>query len=95
MTLGKLHRALRLSVEHIPDVGLNDIKEEDEEEIEEEIESEDEFDEEDAAEVLNLSQDCVASEDTDFEPFSKSRNCLIVSISTSACTATVKMFSES
>lgn len=69
VTLGKLHRALRLSVEHIPDVGLNDIKEEDEEEIEEEIESEDEFDEEDAPKVS--SQDGVASEDTDFEPFSK------------------------
>lgn len=82
---------LRLSVEHIPDVGLNDIKEEDEEEIEEEIESEDEFDEEDAPKVLNLSQDGVASEDTDFEPFSKSRNCLIVSISTSTCTVTAKM----
>lgn len=82
---------LRLSVEHIPDVGLNDIKEEDEEEIEEEIESEDEFDEEDAPKVLNLSQDGVASEDTDFEPFSKSLNCLIVSISTSACTVTAKM----
>ena len=56
-------------MEHIPDVGLNDIKEEDEEEIEEEIESEDEFDEEDAPKVS--SQDGVASEDTDFEPFSK------------------------
>ena len=56
-------------MEHIPDVGLNDIKEEDEEEIEEEIESEDEFDEEDAPKVS--SQDGVASGDTDFEPFSK------------------------
>jgi len=82
-------------VEHIPDVGLNDIKEEDEEEIEEQIESDDEFDEEDAPKVLNLSQDGVASEDTDFEPFSKSRNYLIVPISTSACTATTKMLSES
>ena len=78
-------------MEHIPDVGLNDIKEEDEEEIEEEIESEYEFDEEETPKVLNLSQDGVASEETDFEPFSKSRNCLIVPISTSACTATTKM----
>lgn len=81
-------------MEHIPDVGLNDIKEEDEEEIEEEIESEDEFDEE-TPKVLNLSQDGVVNEETDFEPFSKSRNCLIVSISTSAGTTTAKMLSES
>lgn len=82
-------------MEHIPDVGLNDIKEEDEEEIEEEIESEDEFDEEDAPKVLNLSQDGVASEDTDFEPFSKSRSCLVVLFATSACTASTKMLTSS
>ena len=71
---GKLHRALRLSVEHIPDVGLQDIEEEDEE-IEEEIESENEFDEEDAPKHVTLNQDGVTSDDTDIELFSKSHNC--------------------
>lgn len=71
---GKLHRALRLSVEHIPDVGLQDIEEEDEE-TEEEIESENEFDEEDAPKDVMLNQDGVTSDDTDIELFSKSHNC--------------------
>lgn len=81
--LGKLHRALRLSVEHIPDSGLQDIQEEDEEnvheEIEEEINSEDEFDEEDGSKEAMLNQDGVTSDDNDIEPFSKSRDCLTAS----------------
>ena len=74
---GKLHRALRLSVEHIPDGELQDIEEEDEEDIEEDIESEDEFDEEDAPKDARLNQDGVTSDETDMESFSKSRNCCI------------------
>ena len=61
---------MRLSVEHIPDVGLQDIEEEDEE-IEEEIESENEFDEEDAPKNVTLHQDGMTSDDTDMELFSK------------------------
>ena len=80
ITIGKLHRALRLSVEHIPDSGLQDIQEEDEEgveeEIDEEINSEDEFDDEDGSKEAMLNQDGVTSDDNDIEPFSKSRDCL-------------------
>jgi len=55
-------------VEHIPDVGLQDIEEEDEEEIEEEIESENELDEEDAPKVT-FNQDGVTSDEIDMESF--------------------------
>ena len=76
---GKLHRALRLSVEHIPDSGLQDIQEEDEEavkgELEDERDSEKEFDEEDGPNEAMLNQDGVTSDENDIEPFSKSRNC--------------------
>ena len=76
---GKLHRALRLSVEHIPDSGLQDIQEEDEEaaegEIEEEFDSENDFDEQDGSNEAMLNQDGVTSDENDIEPFSKSRNC--------------------
>ena len=60
-------------MEHIPDVGLQDIEEEDEEEIEEEIESENELDEEDAPKVT-FNQDGVTSDEIDMESFSKSHN---------------------
>ena len=73
---GKLHRALRLSVEHIPDVGLEDIEEEEEHEIEEEIESQSEYDEEDAPKEMRLNQDGMASDETDMESLSKSHKCL-------------------
>lgn len=80
LALGKLHRALRLSVEHIPDSGLQDIQEEDEEgveeDVEEEINSEDELDEEDGSRDAMLNQDGVTSDENDIEPFSKSRDCL-------------------
>ena len=66
---------MRLSVEHIPDVGLQDIEEEEDEEIEEEIESENEFDEEDAPKDVAFNQDGVTSDETDIELFSKSHNC--------------------
>ena len=57
-------------MEHIPDVGIQDIEEEDEEEIE----SENELDEEDAPKDVTFNQDGVASDETDMEPFSKSGN---------------------
>lgn len=70
-------------MEHIPDSGLQDIQEEDEEnvheEIEEEINSEDEFDEDDGSKEAMLNQDGVTSDDNDIEPFSKSRDCLTAS----------------
>lgn len=81
-TSGKLHRALRLSVEHIPDSELQDIQEVDEEGVEEEIEenldSENEFDVEDGSKEAKLNQDGVTSDENDIEPFSKSRNCLTI-----------------
>ena len=84
LALGKLHRALRLSVEHIPDSGLQDIQEEDEdgveEESEEEINSDDELDEEDGSREGLLNQDGVTSDENDIEPFSKSRDCMTFSL---------------
>ncbi|XP_068681070.1 peripheral-type benzodiazepine receptor-associated protein 1-like isoform X3 [Montipora foliosa] len=62
---GKLHRALRLSVEHIPDVGLGDIKEEDENEIHNE--SEHVLDKEDGPKGLTVNQDGAISDETDSE----------------------------
>ena len=77
VTSGKLHRALRLSVEHIPDVGLQDIEEEDEEEkqeeMEEEHESENEFDEQGGSKETGFNQDGITSDENDIMPFSKSR----------------------
>lgn len=79
VTSGKLHRALRLSVEHIPDVGLQDIEEEDEAEIEEEIEEEhdsgNEFDEQDGSKETGFSQDGITSDEIDIMPRSKSCDC--------------------
>lgn len=71
-------------MEHIPDSGLQDIQEEDEdgaeEEIEEEINSEDELDEEDGSREGLLNQDGVTSDENDIEPFSKSRDCMTFSL---------------
>ena len=68
-------------MEHIPDSGLQDIQEEDEEGVEEEIEedinSEDELDEEDGSREAMLNQDGVISDDNDIELFSKSGDCMI------------------
>lgn len=79
VTSGKLHRALRLSVEHIPDVGLQDIEEEDEAEIEEEIEEEhdsgNEFDKQDGSKETGFSQDGITSDEIDIMPRSKSCDC--------------------
>jgi len=64
-----------LSVEHIPDSGLQDIQEEDEEGVQEEENSEDELDEEDGSREAMLNQDGVISDENDItESFSKSRN---------------------
>lgn len=52
---GKLHRNLRLNVEHIPDSNLGDIEEEDGE----------------SREALNSSHDGFRSDDTDLEPISE------------------------
>ena len=52
----KLHRNLRLNVEHIPDSKLGDIEEEEDEE---------------SREALNNSHDGFRSDDTDLEPISK------------------------
>ncbi|PFX31720.1 RIMS-binding protein 2 [Stylophora pistillata] len=69
---GKLHRALRLSVEHIPDVGLQDIEEEDEEDMQEESEgehdSENEFDEQDGSKETEFNQDGITSDEIDIMP---------------------------
>ena len=63
-------------MEHIPDSGLQDIQEEDEDGVEEEINSEDELDEEDGLREAMLNQDGVTSDENDIEPFSKSRDCM-------------------
>ena len=74
ITTGKLHRAFRLSMEHIPDVGLEDIQEDDENQREENIESEHEVIDEDGSKHVTVNQDGVISDETDSESFSKSRN---------------------
>ena len=73
MTPGKLHRALRLSLEHIPDVALDDITEEEEDSEEEDDVLSGSEDNEDASKEALFGQDGVTS-DTDLEPFRKSRN---------------------
>lgn len=60
-------------MEHIPDVGLDDIQEDDENQREENIESEHEVDE-DGSKHVTVNQDGVISDETDSESFSKSRN---------------------
>lgn len=64
ISTGKLHRALRLSVEHIPDSKLGDIKEA-EDEIPDEMSSE--SDQDVSREVLVDQQDGITSDDTDLE----------------------------
>ena len=64
---GKLHRALRLSTEHIPDSKLGDIKEADDEV------GADANSDSDASREVQLDQPDggLASDDTDLEPFSE------------------------
>ena len=61
-------------MEHIPDVGLDDIQEDDENQREENIESEHEVIDEDGSKHVTVNQDGVTSDETDSESFSKSRN---------------------
>ena len=65
-------------MEHIPDSGLQDIQEVDEEgveeDVQEEVNSEDDLDEEDGSREAMLNQDGVISDENDIEPFSKSRD---------------------
>lgn len=61
-------------MEHIPDVGLGDIQEDDENQREENIESEHEVVDEDGPKDVTINQDGVISDETDSESFSKSRN---------------------
>lgn len=61
-------------MEHIPDVGLGDIQEDDENQREGNIESEHEVVDEDGPKDVTINQDGVISDETDSESFSKSRN---------------------
>lgn len=65
-------------MEHIPDVGLDDIQEDDENQMEENIESEHEVDDEGGPRHVTVNQDGVISDETDSESFSKSRNSTVV-----------------
>ena len=70
-------------MEHIPDSGLQDIQEEDEQGVEDDVEdemsSEDELDEEDGSREAMLNQDGVTSDENDIELLSKSLYRLTVS----------------